>query len=189
MRTIGGTAQATLESGNVRGVAFVQLDFDSGTQRLTTAASSVEWNSQTWVGLGSLLTIEPIRETEGGEITGGKLVVSGVAASEISKALTENIQGRPATMWFGVMSESYAIQDAPVEFIGRMDRYKIMRGNPSSTLELSIESEMALARRAKVRRFTQEDQQSEYASDTFFAHLLKTKELIVRFPTAEAARR
>lgn len=189
MRTIGSTAQTTLASGNVRGVAFVELAFDSGTQRLTTAASTVPWNGQDWVGLGSLLTIEPIRETESSEITGGKVIVSGVAASEISKALTENIQGRAATMYFAVMSEALAIQDAPVEFVGRMDRYKILRSNPSSTLELTIESEMALARRAKVRRFTQEDQQVAYPADTFFAHLLKTKELIVRFPTAEAARR
>lgn len=189
MKLAAGSAQTALEASAVRGVALVELGFDSGTQRLTTASDTIDHNGHTWVGLGGLLQIEPARETEGTEITGGRLILSGVPSSEISKALQENIQGRGIVIWFAVLSEALVVLDTPTEFVGRMNRYRFVRGNPNATLEITFESEMAVARRPRVRRFTQEDQQSEYPADTYFAHLARTKELVIRFPTAEAQRR
>lgn len=189
MKLAAGTAQTALASTASRAVAFVFLGLDSGPQRFTTASETIDWDSQTWVGLGNLLTLEPMRETETTEITGGKLTLSGVPASRISEALTENIQGRPITMWFAVMDEALAVLSAPVEFAGRLNRYRFRRSSSLAELEITFESEMAIARRPKVRRFTQEDQQRDYPSDTYFAHLNKTKELVIRFPTAEALRR
>lgn len=189
MKLAAGSAQTILESSTPRGVLFVKLDFDSGTQRLTTASDTVSWDGQSWIGLGGLLGVEPLRDTESTEIVGGTLKLSGVPSSEISKALSESIQGRQITIWFGIMSEALAIVAAPVEFVGRMNRYRFRRGSPTSELELSFESEMAAARRPRIRRFTHEDQQREYPADAYFAHLSRMQEFLIRWPTADALRR
>jgi hypothetical protein len=180
MKLASGSAQTILESRDPRGVVFVELGFTSGTQRLTTASATIDWNGFAWAGLGGLLAIDPLREAESTEIIGGKLRVSGVPSSEISKALTEDVRGKPITIYFGVMSEALAIVDAPVEFFGFMNRYTFRRGNPTAELELSFESELASARRPRVRRYTQEDQQRDYPDDTYFAHINKIAEMNIK---------
>ena len=189
MRAVSGSAQTILGSSNPSGVAFIEIGFTSGTQRLTTASDSINWSGQLWVGLGGLLAIELPRETNTTEVAGGRLRLSGVPSSEISKALTESVYGRPITIWFGVMSEALALIDVPEEFVGRLNRYTFRRSSPYSELELSFESELAVMRRPRVRRLTQADQVGEYPGDTYFSHLNRTKELMIRFPTAEAQRR
>lgn len=189
MKLAAGSAQTILESSNPKGVAFVQLSFDSGTQRLTTASTTIDWNGASWVGLGGLIEIEPARDTESTEVVGGRLRISGVPASAISQALTENIQGRAISIWFGIMSEALALVDVPLDFVGRMNRFTFKRGNPSAELELTFESELAIARRPKIRRFTNIDQQADYPGDTFFEQISRTKEMLIRFPTAEALRK
>lgn len=201
-RTLTEIVESAFSSANVPLLAFVELEFDSGTVRLTNAAYNIAWDGETWLGLGRLGSIGDIQETAGVEAHGVSLRLSGVQDEHIALALAEDYQGRPCKIYAAPLGsassamwadEDWAgddwagdeytlfnvLSDPVLVFQGRMDEMPIELGK-TAEIALTAQSRLADLERPRVRRYNDSDQQDEYPGDLGlqFAEAMVEKQLL-----------
>lgn len=163
-------------------VGLFKFEFDSGTLRFWTGIGEITWNSEIYVGSGNLISVSEVSETQELKAKGITFQLSGINASIISIAYTENYQGRPATFWLAAKDSNDAIIADPfISFKGKMDVMEDHDDGETATITLSVESHLIDLERPKVRYYTDEDQQLEYPGDLFFEFVpaLIEKEIIL----------
>lgn len=166
-RSFASDMQQAVTAAHVPYLFFVQLDF-SQPIRLCSAGYDVTWNGETWLGMGTLGGIEPIREQASLEAAGVRMTLSGVPTDTVAIALGEQYQGRPCQIWFAPLTQDLQLIADPVRlFSGRMDTMDVEIGE-TATITLSAESKMVTWDRARVRRYNNEDQQSRFPGDRGF---------------------
>lgn len=141
----------------------VELAFDSATIRLWTGIGNKTINGSVYTGAGDLLRISETRESV--DLTAHELQVSldGLDSGILTTALTEQYQGRRASVLWGLTSGSDAIE----VFAGFMD-VMIVNDNPQqSRITLTIESKMLILDRAQERRYTPDSHKKRLEIDSF----------------------
>jgi hypothetical protein len=154
----------------------VDLGFDSGTLRLWTGIGSKTINGEEYVGAGNFLQISEMQETAQIQAAGATLTLSGIPSELLSLALTEPYQQRPARIYFGLMGSA---ADMVEVFTARMDQMTIDEGPETCTIQLTIENILVDLERARVLRYTNNDQQSRFPGDKGleFVESLQNREL------------
>lgn len=158
-----------LAAAGMRLVIFVSADFPSGTLRIFTGLGQITWNSETWTGMGQLLSISQIGES--GSIVANALNVtlSGIPSDALNKCLTECRSGRDFKLWLGAMDDSGAvIADPYLAFSGYPDVPTVTDDGATCTISLTVESDLADLQRARPRACTHVDQQILHPGDMFF---------------------
>lgn len=164
-RTTTSAVDTAFAGENVPLVLFLQMEFDSGTSRVTNNAFDIDWNGYTWTGVGVLGSIEPVQEGADLQAFGLALKLSGIPTAQLAIALDEDYQGRAATIWAAPLdSEHRIIVDPVIVFKGRMDTMPIAMGK-TGEITLNLESRLVDWERARVRRYNDADQQAEYPGD------------------------
>lgn len=154
----------------------VELMFDTAPVRLWFGVGDITINGNVFTGSGLLLNVSQIEET--GDIQAGNvdLMLSGVPTTLIAVALAEPYQGRRATIYFGTLRPTVAVAEV---FTGFMDRMDIEENADTCNISMSIENELVDLERVRVRRFTNNDQQSRFPGDRGleFIEALQDKEI------------
>ena len=123
----------------------------------------------TYTGLGDLLSISDIKETSDISATGINVSLSGVKTSLIAIAKNQDYQGRELTVRLGAFNETGSlIADPVIIFSGFMDTMTIAEAGSYSTISIAVENKLVALERAKVRRYTAEDQKIEHPTDKGF---------------------
>lgn len=166
MRNTSTEISTALTASNVPMLVLVEMEFLSGTIRCCNAAYNFFWGGYEWFGVGQLGSIGAIQEGQELQMYGCTLTLSGLDPSLVSLAMeSEEFQGRTATVWLAPLDEEYkVITDPIITFQGRMDVMPIRLGK-TADISLNIESKLVDWERARVRRYNNEDQVSEYPSD------------------------
>ena len=169
----------------VRPLLAVELEFSTGTLRfwngygdLTMTAGG---SSNTFTGLGDLIGVSAIGESDQVEAIGASLSLTGIKSSFISTALTGIYTNRNASIFLGLFDSSKSvIADVYTLFKGKMDIMKIDEGPESATITLNLENRLIALDRPLNRRFTHEDQQERFSGDLGleFVPDLQDKEII-----------
>jgi hypothetical protein len=158
-RTATAGMQAALSGAHVRPVLLVDLDLDGGALRLWSGIGDLTWGGDVFAGAGTLLGVSGVRETAEDRANGCQFTLSGIEASVISAALTEEYQGRDAAGYIGAIADDGSLIADPVAFFkGFMDVLDHEDGGETATLSVSCETKWAPLMRANVRRWTPEDQ-------------------------------
>ena len=166
----------------VQPILLVHLEFDSGDLSLWTGIGDLVWNGITFTGAGDFGSISEISETEGIKANGLELTLSGIPSSIIAIALTQEYQDRPATLWCAFLDTANNIVSDPYQqFKGKMDVMAWEDNGETANISLSVESVLIDLERPKERRYTDEDQQSEYSGDRGFEFVagLQEKEIVL----------
>ena len=184
-RSITTAFKNAIKSSVVRPLLAVELEFSTGTLRfwngygdLTMTAGG---SSNTFTGLGDLIGVSPIGESDQVEAIGASLSLTGIKSSFISTALSGNYTNRNASIFLGVFDTSKSvIADVYTLFKGKMDIMKIDEGSESATITLNLENRLIALDRPLNRRFTHEDQQERFSGDLGleFVPDLQDKEII-----------
>ena len=174
-----------IKSSVVRPFMAVELEFSTGTLRFWNGYGDITMtaggSSNTFTGLGDLIGVSPISETDQVEAVGASLTLTGIKSSFISTALSGNYTNRNASVFLGVFDTSKAvISDVYTMFKGKMDIMKIDEGAESATITLNLENRLIALDRAKNRRYTHEDQQERFSGDLGFEFVpdLQDKQII-----------
>lgn len=166
----GMTAGAITESEKSSGakeIVFVKMELDSGDVRLWNGKGSIDFNSETYTGLGDFGQISEIVSSIDTRPFSISFEVSGIIGTNdmIAEAEAEDIIGRAITIWVGYLDDNYDIvADPTIEFRGRLDTMPIILGE-TLTVGITAESRLADWYRSKIRRFTDGDQKQEFPSD------------------------
>lgn len=193
-RNISTDMQTAASEKVVFPIIFVEAEFDSGTTRMWSGIGDLVWNSQTWTGGGSLLSVDSIEETNELRAIGTRVRLSGIPSEFLSLALQEDYQGRTLRVYLGAFTNEYSfmlkedtayvlqedgsrvinatdqdvVASPVIIFSGRMDVMTINESGSTSTIEVSVENRLIDFERTRERRYTSEDQKIDYPSDKGF---------------------
>jgi hypothetical protein len=137
---------------------------------------NVDWDGETWLGAGSLVQISNIEEP--GEIKAQGIVVTfnGIPAELISIVLQSVYQGALGKVWLGFLSNGSIVADPWLVFEGRLDVPIIDEDAETCSITITYESKLIDLTRARTRRYTDQDQQNEYAGDVGMAYVASLQE-------------
>ena len=186
-------------SSNTVGLDFTATGAGSGTGTASespnelnvwTGMGDLTYDSETYTGLGDLLTISEIKETSDVSATGINVSLTGVKSSLIAVAKNHEYQGRELTVRLGAFDDSGSlIADPVIIFSGFMDTMTIAEAGEYSTITIAVENKLVAFERSRVRRYTAEDQKIEHPTDKGFEYVtaIVEKEILWGRPTNSSA--
>jgi len=147
-------------------ILLFEGEFSSGWLRMWSGVGTLSWNGYSWLGAGKLGAISPIGETADVRAEGVTCSLSGIPSDLLATALGEVRTGKPASIYFGCVNDAgTVIADPYLAFAGRIDLTQVQEGSETSSIHLQIESELIDLQRARLRRYTNEEQQADFAGD------------------------
>lgn len=176
-RNVTAAFKTAIQSDVFRPVFLVEAEFNSGTLYLWTGRGDLSWNSQTWVGSGTLLTCSAVKESTELKVDEIELQLTSLPAAYKALALSGVDAKNNVTVRLGLLDASGAIVADPEQiFKGYMDENSLPEGG--TVFRLSVVNRMAKLQEANVRRYTDRDQRQRYPSDTSGRHIINsTKEI------------
>ena len=185
-------------SSNTVGLDFTATGAGSGTGTASespnelnvwTGMGDLTYDSETYTGVGDLLSISEIKETSDVSATGINVALTGVKSSLIAVAKNHEYQGRELTVRLGAFDEAGSlIADPVIIFSGFMDTMTIAEAGEYSTITIAVENKLVAFERSRVRRYTAEDQKIDHPTDKGFEYVtdIVEKEIIWGRPTPQS---
>ena len=175
-RTLSPLTAAAAQDQVVRPIILAQMEFESGTVTVTDAPFSLTYDGVTYTGVGQLGAISAVEEGAELQSYAINLSLSGIPSELVSLALLDAYQGNDIRLSLALLDKGHTIIGTPMLlFRGRMDTMDIELGE-TATITLTAQSRMADWERARLRRYTDEDQRTEYPSDKGFEYIAQMAE-------------
>ncbi len=171
-----GTKTESLKGSGAKYVVFVKMEFDAGDERLWNGRGPMSFDdgsgggAEVYTGGGFLGAISVIEESQEQRAFGVSILLSGLPLNKdyLNIAETEDVIGRPITIWISFLDDDYVvISDPAIVFQGLMDTMTIEIG---STMSVSLTAENRLNdwARARIRRFTSASHKERFPNDDGF---------------------
>lgn len=172
----GTKAESKKTSGGATAVGFVELMTDSGPVRYWSGRGPIDFNGETFLGVGDKGKVSEIEEETEVRSYGIVIELSGIPQANIAMALNEPLQGRKASLWLGFVNDDRQLVDTPLLlFKGRMDNSEGMLGD-TGTVSVAVESRLADWGRPRIRLYTSASHNERWPSDKFFDFVAETVE-------------
>lgn len=165
---------------------FAKMFFDSATVFVWTGYGEKVWNGDTYSGLGDLVSVGTIEESQIVRANGLNLMLNGFNSAFISLALLEPYQGRKCEIYMAVFDSTHTvIADPFMVFSGQFDQMEIEDKAETASLSISVENDLIDLFKANGSYYTSEDQKSRYAGDLGldFVTLIQDQEVIWKSKT------
>lgn len=151
---------------------FFTGEFATGTVYLWSGLGNIDWNSQTWVGIGNVVQISQIKETGSTRADGVNITLSGISEETRALALAEARQGKPGTVFIGFIADNGSVvEDPAAAFEGRLDVPTINDGGSDISIIFSYENRLIDLERAREERYTNESQLFNFPTDIGFQYV------------------
>ncbi len=165
--TSGSKTESQKGSG-AKPFLLAKLEFDGGDFRVWSGRGDLPYASEIYTGVGDLGRISEVEEGIDQRAFGISLEISGIPPSNVSIALSEELQNRKAQVWLGFFDSNYVLVADPVLlFKGRMDTMDVKLGK-TATIAVTAESRLIDWSRPRVRRYTDGDQRERFPGDKGF---------------------
>ena len=172
-RGLTSAVQTELESGSYHPFWAVEINYTdipreavrvwTGIGTLRLIINRVAWD---FAGVGTLGSIEPIKETSELKAERIGLSLSGIPSDIIAHTQTNSWHGRPLRIWFGLLDDDRnVIADPKIFALGRLDTMNIQSGAETSTIKITAESPLIDADTPRDTYFTSEYQKTLYPMD------------------------
>lgn len=151
----------------VRPVLLFDAEFTTGWLYLWTGDAELDWNGNTYTGIGSLINLSSIEET--GEVRAAGVTVSlaGLDTAITSIALQSLAQNKTGRIYFGLLDSAGAFVggDPVLAFQGRLDIGEVSEQAESSTVTIKYESRLVDLEKPREWRWTDQDQRTTWPDD------------------------
>jgi hypothetical protein len=150
----------------LRPVVFVYLDFLSAPVRMWNGVGNIEWDGETWVGVGDLIDLGQIEEASDGSATSMVSTLAGVPSDLTAGVYQDQWQGREAVAWLGAIDEDGVLIEEPLQIrAGIMDSLGDSDDGQSAVFTMTIETPALDQGNNRAWRLTNEIQQSFFPGD------------------------
>ncbi len=175
-RTMTAAAKTASKAEVVTPVILVDLDFSGGAVRANSSPYTISYDGDDFLGVGNLGGISQMEEGVDMKARGISLTLSGIPTELVATALDEDYQGRDCKIWLAFLDSDHQLISDPVQ-LGpwRMDVMNVKMGT-TATIQVTAESRMADWDRARVRRYTNDDQQDRFPGDKGFDYVAAVAE-------------
>ena len=165
-RDLTANVQSAIEATQVTPFLLFEGLFASGYVRVWPGYGDLVWNSETWTGVGTLGGVSAIQETSEIQANGISVTLTGIPSELISLVLDDAEQGKSGKVYIGFFDSSNQIIANPyMVFEGKLDIPSIQEEGELSTITITYESRLINLQRPRETRYTNEEQQREYAGD------------------------
>jgi hypothetical protein len=172
------TVDAQLASKNVPVLYLAQLDFVSGTQRLTNWSHNLPWAGHTWVALGSMVSVSAVKASERTDYPAMDLglQVANNAMLALATGNPNEYRGRPVTVWHAFLDDQLRpLGDPEVCWAGDMDQVRLNTGTgeegDGGSIVLRCEQQGKDTRAVRSLRLNNAQHQKRYPGDTFLSRI------------------
>jgi hypothetical protein len=159
-------ARTALAQAHVTAFLLLEMEFDSGTQRLAALPFDVVVDGQTYTAAQGIGTIEAIKET-GAMAAGLAFTLSAVPSAAIASVLTEPLQGRTVTVKL-VVVDGATLRVDPVVWQGTLDVPTITDGGQTAQIRITAEHAMLRWQNPTGQLYSHADQALRDPTDKFF---------------------
>jgi len=166
-RGLTAGAISASQANNVGVLVLVEMLLDSGAVRVCNAAQDFSWNGYTWQALGQLGRVQPVRESEGGQVTGLQFELSSIPSTLLASALTENYQGRVVNVYIGFLAlpQHQVITSPVIEWSGTLDVMTVQDDGQTGSIIITAENAMYDFARTVALNWSDSEQQAVYPGD------------------------
>jgi hypothetical protein len=169
----------------VRGIYYVKLAFDSGNACWHTGFGNYEFGGDTYLGVGTIASVSPIKEESGVKASGATVGLSGIKPEITALFLSEPYINRKAWIYFMPLDEG----DQPVcatpkmLFFGKMDDISGNKG-AASGFTVSIKSRFTDWERSRKSLYTDVEQQRLHPGDRGLEYVAQLSQKKIIWPRA-----
>jgi hypothetical protein len=192
LKNLLAAAQSLVSGSRLALALLIELDFASGTLRLATTRSDVEdldSPPNTFTGVGTLGQVEPVESTVG-DIPNLSFTLSGVPTSVIAIALGEQVRGRGAKLYVGLMNpDTEVMEDVVLEWSGVMSTMSISQQGGLATVRITAEHRGVLFNRPRPLRYTDAEQQRLFPGDRCLEYIVSQSQAQDVWPAASFFRK
>lgn len=161
----------------VRPLILVEADFDTNPLYLWNGIGTLSYDSKDYVGAGNLLSISSVSENVELRASGISVQLSGISDPLLSKAKTEDYQGRDLIVKLGGWDANDSIISSPIiMFSGIMDTMTIHESGETATIAVTVENRLVEFEKTRIRRYTDSDQRIEYPNDDGLEYVSQIQE-------------
>lgn len=165
-RNLTTAMKTAIAATTVRPVLLLEQQFRTGTANMWTGIGPLSWASKTWLGVGDLLSVSDLEESNEISAKGMTLSLKGVQSSDITRALTEMQRNLPGKVWLGLMDDVGALVLSPkIVFSGKLDTCMVEDGADTCTISVALESDLIDLERPREVRITDQEQQKRFPGD------------------------
>ncbi len=172
------TVDAQLASKNVPVLYLAQLDFAGGTQRLTSWSHNLTWSGYTWVALGSMVSVSPVKVSARPDYPALDLglQVANNAMLAVATGNPNEYRGRPVTLWHAFLDDQLQpLGDFEVAWAGDMDQVRLSTGTGENgdggSIVLRCEPQGKDTRAVRSLRLNNAQHQKRWPGDTFLSRV------------------
>jgi hypothetical protein len=184
-RQIDPETDLALRQREVALVLLAELQFATGTLRLWSGLGPFYWDGVEFTGTGALLSVGTIDEAADLRTSETTFRLSGLDPAIRTVIAADAWQNRPAILWVAVLDSQGQVIGRPVRLRShRMDTITVAEGQTIS-VTLTCENGMNGLDRAAPRRYTDQDQQSEYPGDLAFSFVPAVQEFELNWGRAD----
>ena len=165
-RTLTTAMSNAVTADVVRPVLLIRMVFDTAPLHVWNGVGDLTFSSNTYSGLGDLISISTIEETSDVSASGINVVLTGLKSSFLSTALNEDYQNRPITVFLGFLSAgSSDVVGTLILFKGRMISLEVVDTPEGARVRIDAENRLLDLRRPSNLRYTKESQNFLFSGD------------------------
>lgn len=172
MGLLSNDAKTILTTGMVSLGFFAELEFRTGTERYWSGTAPITWDGHTWQPVGKLGGVSPMESTEDFRANGLQLTVQGLPSSAfatIDALEAADYKGCRARFVIAIMDGDFQTVIHPIPRYFYIDTVDYaLEPDIGGVCTVGLEVETRRASRAKVRRYTPQDQEREFPGDKAF---------------------
>jgi len=170
-RTIDADLKAGAESAEFKYVVLVKLAFPSGTVYLHNGVGTHSFGGFDYLGVGGFGGIDVLEDTLDLVSKPVTLTLSSIVPEIIDAVKTDDVFGRDADLYLGVLDDGYQLIGTPDNwYSGHMETVQLIIGSEDG-LAIRLQSRASRLRLRNNKRYTLEDHQVDHPGDLFFEFL------------------
>lgn len=155
---------------------FAWFDFSPTPLRVWSGYGDFVFESQTWLGVGSLGQIEIGEDNIDIDANGASFILNGTPTELLAIALAQPYKGRRVTLHLVLLDPStFAVLESRVQFVGLMDDLKVEADlrpdGPGSRVVILAEHYLIRKETPVGGRYSDVDQTHRHPGDRIFADL------------------
>jgi len=171
-RDIGATLAAEIVKPELNPIFLVKIETSGDTVFAWTGIGDLVWNGDTYLGTGIFGSFDKVEEATDGVAAGLQYALSGIPEDVVSAAVGLIRQGKEATLYFATLDNNGKfVGNKIVVHRGATDVPGLEDGADTATIRLSTESKAIDQQRARIRRYTTEDQKIDDPTDVGFEYV------------------
>jgi len=189
MRTLTTKGNALIDGKELALVYLIRVETYEAPVLLNTGGWDLIYDSEEYLSVGQFVSIEEITDTSS-ELPGLNFSIA-ISDAGLSLALADSalMKGKQVILRTALIDiNDFGIVDAPIEWAGKVDNFKINTSSESATITISCETYALDLIRIHSFRYTNTDQQKLDPTDLGF-EFVKDADTPIVWPSAAYLRR